>query len=135
MLATLVLTLMGVQAATPQAAPAPAKPAPISVQVQAAPGGDAGVKTWVKELRAALEARKDEFRLVKSGETAEFVVRIDSLAKGQNDLNVVNGAFLIGKGSHAFNLSYPGEVAAQAEKLARNLRKTADQLKTSPATR
>jgi hypothetical protein len=135
MLATLVLTLVGVQAATPQAAPAPAKPSPVSVQVQAAPGADAGVKTWVKELRTALEARKDEFRLVKSGETAEFVVRIDSLAKGQNDLNVVNGAFLVGKGSHAFNLSYPGEVAPQAEKLARNLRKYAEQMAATAAGR
>jgi hypothetical protein len=133
MLAPLVLTLFAVQAATPQAAPA--KPAPMSVRVQTASGTDAGAQAWVKELSTALAARKDEFRLAKDGETAEFVVRIDSLAKGQNDLHVVNGAFLIGKGSHPFNLTYPGDVAAQAEKLARNLRKYADRLKTSPAAR
>lgn len=136
MLATLALTLFAAQAAAAQpAVAAPAKPAPMSVQVQAAAGADAGAQAWVKELSTALAARKDEFRLAKDGETAEFVVRIDSLAKGQNDLHVVNGAFLIGKGSHPFNLTYPGDVAAQAEKLARNLRKYADRLKTSPAAR
>jgi hypothetical protein len=137
MLATLVLaSLFAVPAVAAQTTAAtPAKPAPMSVQVQAAAGADAGAQTWVRELRRALEARKDEFRLVKAGETAELVVRIDSLVKGQNDLQVMNGAFLIGKGPHAFNLSYPGDVAPQAEKLARNLRKHADQLKTAPGVR
>ena len=95
----------------------------------------AGVQAWVKELRAALETRRDEFRLAKKGETAELVVRIDSLGKGQNDLQVMNGALLMGKSSHPFNLSYPGEVAPQAEKLARNLRKYADQMKAAPTAR
>ena len=101
----------------------------------AAARADAGVQAWVKELRAALETRKDEFRLTKKDETAELVVRIDSVGKSQNDLQVMNGAFLMGKSSRPFNLSYPGEVAPQAEKLARNLRKYADQMKTTPAAR
>ena len=105
----------------------------MSVQVQAAAGADAGAQVWVKELRTALETRKDEFRLPKKGEKPELVVRVDSVGKGQNDLQVMNGTLLIGKGSHPFNLSYPGEVAPQAEKLARNLRKYADQLKTAAA--
>ena len=137
MLATLALaSLFVAQAAAAQTpAAAAAKVAPMTVQVQAAAGADAGVQAWVKELRTALETRKDEFRLAKKGETAELVVRIDSVGKGQNDLQVMNGTLLIGKGSHPFNLSYPGEVAPQAEKLARNLRKYADQLKTAPAAR
>ena len=78
----------------------------MSVQVEAAAKADAGVQAWVKELRAALEARKDEFRLAKPGETPELVVRIDSVGKGQNDPPVMNGAFLIGKTTHPFNLGF-----------------------------
>jgi hypothetical protein len=135
MLSTLALaSLFAAQAAAAQSpAAAPAKLAPMSVQVQSAAGADALVRVWVKELRAALETRRDEFRLAKKGETAELVVRIDSLGKGQNEAHVMNGTLLMGKGSHPFNLSYPGEVAPQAEKLARNLRKYADQLKAAPA--
>jgi hypothetical protein len=136
MLATLALaSLVAAQAAT---APAPAaKIVPMTVQVEAAAGAsaDAGAQAWVKELRSALEARKGEFRLPKKTETAELVVRIDSLAKGQNDSHVMNGALLMGKATHSFNLSYPGDVAPQAEKLARNLRKLADQMKAAPAAR
>ena len=137
MFATLALaSAFAVQAAAAQApAAAPAKTAPMSVQVEAAAKADAGVQAWVKELRAALEARKDEFRPAKKGETAELVVRIDSVGKGQNDLQVMAGTLLMGKSSHPFNLSYPGEVAPQAETLARNLRKYADQMKAAPAAR
>ena len=135
MLATLALSsFLAAQAATQGPAASPTV-APMSVQVRAAAEADAGVQAWVKELRAALEERKGEFRLAKTGETAELVVRIDSLAKGQDDLRVMNGAFLMGKTSRPFNLSYPGEVAPQAEKLARNLRKYADQLKSAPGVR
>lgn len=136
MFATLALvSLFAAPAAAPQEKAAPAKVVPMTVQVQAAANPDAGVQAWVKELRAALGARKDEFRLAKAGETAELVVRIDSMGKGQNDLHVMNGALLMGKGSRPFNLTYPGEVAPQAEKLARNLRKYADEMKKAPAAR
>ena len=137
MFATLALaSAFAVQAAAAQTpAAAPAKIAPMSVQVEAAAKADAGVQAWVKELRAALEARKDEFRPAKKGETAELVVRIDSVGKGQNDLQVMAGTLLMGKSSHPFNLSYPGETAPQAEELARNLRKYADQMKAAPAAR
>ena len=113
----------------------PAKLAPMTVQVQAAAGADAGVQAWVKELRAALEARKDEFRLAKKGETPELVVRIDSVGKGQNDLQVMNGTLLMGKSTHPFNLSYPGECGPPGREAGRNLRKYADQLKTAPVAR
>ena len=113
--------------ATPAAAAA--KVAPMSVQVQAAAEADAGAQVWVKELRAALETRKDEFRLAEDGREAG--------ARGAGSTPWGRGrttagherTLLIGKGSHPFNLSYPGEVAPQAEKLARNLRKYADQMK------
>jgi hypothetical protein len=118
------------------AATAPATTAtaiPMTVQVTTAAKADAGAQAWVKELRAALEARRDEFRLAKPGETPELVVRIDSVVQAQGDTQVMNGALVMGKTPHAFNLSYKGEVAPQAEKLARNLRKVADQKKAQPA--
>jgi hypothetical protein len=135
MFATLALASAFAVQATAAQTPAAAKIAPMSVQVEAAAKADAGVQAWVKELRAALEARKDEFRPAKKSETAELVVRIDSVGKGQNDLQVMAGTLLMGKSSHPFNLSYPGETATQAEVLARNLRKYADQMKAAPATR
>lgn len=132
MLATLVLASALIAQAP---ASAPAKVVPMTVQVQAAPAADALVQAWVSELRTALEARKDEFRIAKKGEAPELVVRIDSVGKGPTDGKVLNGTLVVGNGSHPFNLSYPGEVALQAEKLARNLRKYADQLKAAPAPR
>jgi len=72
-LALLVLTLAAVQA------PGAAKAAPMTVQVEASAKDAPGVTEWARELRTALEARKDEFRLVKPGEQAELVVRLDSV--------------------------------------------------------
>jgi len=134
MLSTLALaSLFAAQAAAAQSpAAAPAKAAPMTVQVEAAAGGDAGVQAWVKELRAALEARKDEFRLAKKGETAEFVVRIDSLGKAQDGTPVLNAALVLGKTTRPFAYGFT-DVKVQAEALARNLRKYADQMKAAPA--
>lgn len=118
-------------------APAPAAPAkavPMAVQVQAAASGDATVRTWAKELRAALEARKDEFRFAKPGEAPELVIRIDSVGRGQGNAEVMNGAFVLGKTTRPFNYSFK-DVRAEAEKLARNLRKIAEQMKAAPAGR
>jgi hypothetical protein len=112
-------------------APAPAKAAPMTVQVETAAKADAGTQGWAKELRAALETRKDEFRAVKPGEAAELVVRIDSVAKTPPDASVMNGALVMGKATKPFTLSYAGPSAAQAEKLARNLRRLADQMKAA----
>jgi len=134
MLSTLALaSLFAAQAAAAQSpAAAPAKVAPMTVQVEAAAGGDAGVQAWAKELRAALETRKDEFRLAKKGETAEFVVRIDSLGKAQDGTPVLNAALVLGKTTRPFAYGFT-DVKVQAQALARNLRKYADQMKAAPA--
>ena len=134
MLSTLALaSLVAAQAAAAQSpAAAPAKLAPMTVQVEAPAGGDAGVQVWVKELRAALETRKDEFRLAKKGETAEFVVRIDSLGTAQDGTPVLNAALVLGKTTRPFAYGFT-DVKVQAEALARNLRKYADQMKAAPA--
>ena len=131
MLATLALAALVV----PQAPAVPAKAVPMAVEVRTAANAPAPVQAWAKELRAALDQRKDEFRRAKPGESAELVVRIDSVAPGSGGAQAMNGALVMGKSARPFNLSYPGEVAPQAEKLARNLRKLADQMKAAPAAR
>ena len=98
------------------------------------PGPTPAVQAWAKELRAALEARKDEFRLARPGEKPEFVVRVDSVGKAQDGTPVMNGAFVLGKTTRPFTYGFT-DVRVEAEKLARNLRKFADQMKTAPAAR
>jgi hypothetical protein len=109
-------------------APGAAKAAPMSVQVQASAKESPGVAEWTSELRTALAARKDEFRLAKPGERAEFVVRIDSVDGPQDGTSFLNGALVLGEAKRSFRYSFTN-VRAEAEKLARNLRKVADQMK------
>jgi hypothetical protein len=118
---------------TAQPAAKPAAKGVMTVQVEVAPGTAGGAQTWGKELRSALEARKDEFRLAKPGETAALVVRIDSVVPGQGGSSVMNGALVQGGQPRPFSLNYPGEIRPQAEKLARGLRKLAEQAKAGPA--
>ncbi len=108
-------------------APAATKAVPMTVQVEASAKGAPGVAEWTSELRTALEARKDEFRVVKPGEKAELVVRIDSVG-AQNGTSSLNGALVVGKATRAFRYSFTS-VRTEAEKLARNLRQVADQMK------
>jgi hypothetical protein len=131
MLATLALATL----ALPQPPTAAAKAVPMVVAVRTVAKAEASVQTWAKELSAALDQRKDEFRPAKPGETAELVVRIDSVGPGAGGAQVMKGALVMGKASRPFNLSYPGEVAPQAEKLARNLRKYAEQMAATAAGR
>jgi hypothetical protein len=130
MLATLALAAL----VAPQS-PAAAKPVPMTVEVRTAAKADPPVQAWAKELRAALDQRKDEFRPARPGEAAELVVRIDSVTAGAAGAQVMNGVLVMGKYARPFNLSYPGEPAPQAEKLARNLRKYAEQMKAGPPVR
>lgn len=129
---TVVLaTLLAAQ--TPAGAPpaGPAKVVPMAVQVQAPANADTGAEAWVRELRTALGTRKDEFRLLKPGESGELLIRIDSVARGQGDNRVLNAALVMGKMTRPFNLTYSGEIVPQAEKLAGKLRSFADQMKAA----
>jgi hypothetical protein len=118
-----------------QASAAPARVVPMTVEVRTDAKADAAVQSWAKELRAALGARKDEFRLARKGETPEFAVRIDSIGKRPDGTPVLNGAFVLGKAApRSFDYGFT-DMRAEAEKLARNLRKYADQMKAAPAQR
>ncbi len=114
-----------------QAPAAPPKAVPMTVDVRTAPKGGAEVERWAKELRAALGARNEEFRPVKAGERAEFVVQLDSVGKRPDGTPVLNGSFALGTGKpRSFNYGFT-DVKAEAEKLARNLRGYAEQMKAA----
>ena len=131
LLTTLVLAALALPQASGGPAPAaPAKVVPMSVQVETPAKADEGTQSWARELRAALEARKDEFHLVRPGEKPELVVRVDSLGKAPDGTLVMNGALVLGKTKRDFAYGYK-DVKVQAEALARNLRKFADQMKSS----
>ena len=118
-------------AALLQPATAPPRAAPMSVEVRTAPKAGAELQSWAKELRAALAARKQEFRPAKPGERPEFVVRLDSIGKMSDGTPALNGSFALGSGKpRPFNYGFT-DMKAEAEKLARNLRGYADQMKAA----
>jgi len=135
LLTTLALVLAQTAAPAPANAAAAPKSAggPITVAVEAPATASDPVRLWTQELKAAIAARKDELRLAHPGEKAELVVRVDSVSTA-NGGNVLNAALVKGSQVKGFNLSYPGEIGPQAEKLARNLRAFSDAMKAaSPA--
>jgi hypothetical protein len=100
---------------------------PLSVTVEKGAGGGAVVTEWATELRRALLARKDEFRLAKDGEKPEFVVRLDSVTLRPGAPSLL--AFVCRRGAAERSFSYSfTEVKPEADKLARNLRSVADKL-------
>jgi hypothetical protein len=112
-----------------QGATAPQKAAPMSVEVRTAPKAGADLENWAKELRAALATRTQEFRPAKPGEKPEFVVHLHSIAQRPDGTPVLNGSFVLGNAKpRPFNYGFT-DVKAEAEKLARNLRGYADQMK------
>jgi hypothetical protein len=126
--------VLAAQAGSVAPAPAPAakKLPPVSFEVRADAKGGADAKTWADGLRTAMAARKDEFRAPKAGEKPEVVVEVDSVGPVANG-TMMKGSLVVGGRPHPFNLSYAGPSAPQTEKLARNLRQYAEQMKAAPA--
>ena len=131
MSAALVLAslLASPSAASAVSAPA-AEAAPMTVRVEAADRGGPAVAEWASELGAALAARRDEFRLVKPGEKAELVVKLESVGQAADGTPSLQGALVIGETTRPFTYGF-NDVQVEAEKLARNLRKLADQMKAA----
>lgn len=115
----------------PQAAEA-VKPAPLTVQVETPAKAGQDLTEWAGELRRALETRKDEFRLAKPGAKAELVVRLDAVGPGADGTPTLKGTLVRGEVERPFTYTF-ASVRADAQKLARNLRKLADQ--TAPPNR
>jgi len=105
---------------------------PITVRVDVAPKSGPAVEGWAKELRSALSARKEEFRVVKPAERAHLTVKLDSIEPGKDGPSKVVGRLAVGEDERPFTYSFT-DVAADAAKLARNLRPLAD--KMQPAAR
>jgi len=128
--ALLALVVVAAQApAAGSAQPATtAKPTPMVVRVDADAKGGPAVEEWAKELRTALGARKDEFRMATDKEKPELVVRLDSVAAGNTGSRALTGALTLGAASRPFTYTFTN-VRTEAEKLARNLRAVADQMK------
>ncbi len=110
----------------------PKKPAVTSVRVDTVASADANAKALADELRAAIGARKDEFRFVKAGETPELVVRIDGARPPRDGKSAFSGALVKGQTARPFSLASPGDFKALAALLARNLRSLADEMKATP---
>ena len=130
----MTLVTLALAALLPAQATAPRKAAPVpamSVDVRTAPKAGADVEDWAKELRAALAARPQEFRVAKPGEKPEFVVLLDSIGKRTDGTPVLSGSFALGSGKpRPFNYGFT-DVKAEAAKLARNLRGYAEQMKAA----
>jgi hypothetical protein len=99
----------------------------VEVGKQAGPAEQA----WAKELRSALDKRRDEFRLVRPGEKPELVVRVEAIGKGADGAPAMSGALVMGATTKSFASVFRGDTKAQTETLARNLRKYADQMKAA----
>ena len=127
----LATVLAGQAPAAGSAKPATAaQVAPLAVRVDAAAKGGPAVEEWAKELRTALGARKEEFHVAAAKDKAELVVRLDSVAPGTAGNQVVSGALALGEVNRPFTFTFIN-VRSDAEKLARNLRAVADQMKTT----
>lgn len=129
MAAPMSVALLALATLVAAQAPGPAKPVPMTVRVEAAPTAQ-GVAEWTSELSAALEAREDEFRLAKPGEKAELVVWLDSVGRAEDGTPSLKGALVLGELKRSFSYGFTS-VRAEALKLARNLRRLADQMKTA----
>jgi hypothetical protein len=130
------LALLAAFAAAPQSTAAPAAPraagAVMSVAVEVAAAAGAAGQQWGLELRTALEPRRDEFRPARKGEKPELVVKVESVARAPKGGDVMSGALVVGTRVNPFSLTYSGEIRPQAEKLAGNLRRFAEQTRTAP---
>ena len=129
--------------ATPAPATADPAPKPATVHVLTAGPGSPEVQTWAQELTAAIESGEGNLVLVSTPEEAEAVVLIESVEvggeaspelAGEGETYRMRGSLVIGDDARDFNVVYRGEVRPQAEALARNLPRFAQEAASGGAT-
>lgn len=130
----------------PETAAAPAAeatPEPATVHVRVAGPRSPEVEAWAEQLTAAIEAGQGDLVLVSTPEEAGAVVLIEGVETGveaspepagEGPIYRMRGSLVIGDDARAFSLSYRGEVRAQAEALARNLPRFAQEAAAGGAT-
>src|SRR5512134_2746344 len=89
--------------APPEQKPAPAPATAIAVRVEAGKAAPASVKPAVDELRAAVEARTQEFRRARAGETPGLVVRVEGTTSREGNSGM-SGVLVKGKIERPFTL-------------------------------
>jgi hypothetical protein len=145
LLSLVVVALMALAACSapeaPEAAATPAAvPQLVPVHIVVPENPDEGISAWSRALADAITSGHGGLTLVQTPEEALVGVRIDVVEKGteadpvpegEGDVEVMRGALLVGEDVHEFNLAYRGDLAPEAEALARNLRKLAVQAATA----
>jgi hypothetical protein len=126
------------------ATPTPAPPAaPIAVHVALPESPDPAVLAWGQALATAITSGQGGLTLVAPPEEAAAAVRIDSVRTGvewepappgEGKISVMHGALVLGDSAREFDFAYRGDVAPQAEILARNLRAFAAESGEKPTT-
>jgi hypothetical protein len=125
--------------ATPGASAVPV--APLAVHVALPQGASPKATEWAKALEAAVAARPGDLKLVAEAGAAEVVVRVVSVeaapegavGSGEGERVVMRGALVVGDATREFNLAYRGAAQTQADVLARNLRRLAQETKQRSA--
>jgi len=128
----------------PETAAAPeATPERATVHVRVAGPRSPEVEAWAEHLTAAIVAGQGDLVLVSTPEEAGAVVLIEGVETGveaspepagEGPIYRMRGSLIIGDDARAFSLSYRGEVRAQAEALARNLPRFAQEAAAGGAT-
>jgi hypothetical protein len=101
------------------------------------------VGAWAEALAAAIEAGHGDLALVPTPEEARLVVMIEGVDSGapagqappgEGEAFVVRGSLIIGDDARDFDLAYRGDMVPQAEALARNLPRFAQEAASGGAT-
>ena len=129
--------------AKPATAAVEPTPEPATVHILVAGSENPEVQAWAQELTAAIEAGQGDLALVPTPEEAEQVVLIENVEtgavaspepSGEGPTYRMKGSLIIGDDAREFTLAYRGPVRPQAEALARNLPRFAQEAAYGGAT-
>jgi hypothetical protein len=138
--ALVAVACTGPEATKSEATPGPsASPvAPLAVHIALVEGASSSAMGWARTLEEAVTERRGDLQLVADAAAAVVVVRVAAVepvreeggASGEGEAMVVRGALVVGTATpRNFNLTYRGAARVQADALARNLRRLAEETK------